>query len=92
MIGFPYRTSAAADAFLTKADPPQKENVEYAREVCNYIYDTYGRFPAHVNSFYCPGMWVQFSHLELEYYDKVADPSYYERQAQHDALWDRNGR
>jgi hypothetical protein len=91
MIGFPYRTSAAAEAFLDKADPPQAENVAYAKEVCNYIYDTYGRFPAHVNSFYCPGMWVQFSHLELEYYDKVADPSYYERQARHEALWERNG-
>jgi hypothetical protein len=32
-------------------------------------------------------MWLQFSHLETEYYDRYFDPSQYTRQAAHDALW-----
>jgi hypothetical protein len=47
----------------------------------------YGRFPAHVDAFYTPGMWLQFSHLEMEYYDRYYDKAQYERQAAHDKLW-----
>lgn len=43
--------------------PPRPEAVEYAKEICNYIYDIYGRFPAHSNAFHLPGVWLQFSHL-----------------------------
>jgi len=63
------------------------EVVECAKDVCNYIYDTYGRFPAHVDAFYAPGMWLQFSHLEMEYYDRFFDPAQYTRQKAHDDLW-----
>ena len=52
-----------------------------------YIYDTYGRFPAHVNAFHVPGVWMQFSHLELEYYEKNFDPALYARQAEHESIW-----
>ena len=61
--------------------------VQYVKDICNYLYDTYGRFPAHVDAFYCRGMWLQFSHLEMEYYDRFFDPSQYTRQAAHDGLW-----
>ncbi len=54
---------------------------------CNYIYDTYGRFPAHVDAFYLPGVWVQFSHVVLEYYEKLFDPGLYRQQARHDDVW-----
>ena len=47
----------------------------------------YGRFPAHVNSFYCPGMWIQFAHLELEYYEQFADPEHARRAAEGRELW-----
>ncbi len=57
------------------------------RKAVNYIYDTYGRFPAHVDSFYTPDVWVQFSHLEIEYYERFYDPKLFSRQAQHSALW-----
>ena len=38
------------DAFLKMANKRPTEVVEYTKEICNYIWDTYGRFPAHVNA------------------------------------------
>ena len=38
--------------------------------------DTYGRFPAHSDAFHMPGIWVQFSHLEIEYYERFAAPGH----------------
>jgi len=83
-----YRNKEYGDAFLKMASRrPTPQAIEYAREICTYIYDTYGRFPAHVNAFHVPGVWLQFSHLELEFYDKYFDPALYHRQAEHDQLW-----
>ena len=61
--------------------------MQYVKDACNYLYETYGRFPAHVDAFYSGGMWLQFSHLEMEYYDRFFDPAQYTRQAAHDGLW-----
>ena len=83
----PYRSSGSGDAFLRTAERPTKETIQYVKDVCNYIYDTYGRFPAHVNSFHVPGVWLQVSHLELEYYDKFFDRSLYHWQAKHGDIW-----
>ena len=83
-----YKKGEYGDAFLKMASRrPTPQAVEYAKEICNYIYDTYGRFPAHVNAFHVPGVWLQFSHLELEFYDKYFDAGLYQRQAAHDQLW-----
>ena len=83
-----YRNGEYGDAFLKMANRrPKPEVVEYAKEICNYIYDTYGRFPAHVNAFHLPGVWLQFSHLEMEFYDKYFEPGLYHRQASHDEMW-----
>ena len=38
--------------------------------------ETYGRFPAHTDAFHLPGIWVQFSHLEIEYYEQFANPAH----------------
>jgi len=82
-----YRNPADANKYLDKATHFHKDQVAYVKEICNYIYDTYGRFPAHVDAFYSPGMWLQFSHLEMEYYDRFFDPAQYKRQAAHDQTW-----
>lgn len=82
-----YRTVADAEAYLQRAQQYSPKTVEYMKVLCNYIYDTYGRFPAHVDAFHVPGVWMQFSHLELEYYEKYFDPALYRDQAAHDAVW-----
>ena len=51
-----------------------KEAIEYTKEICRYLVETYGRFPAHSDAFHLPGIWVQFSHLEIEYYERFGKP------------------
>jgi hypothetical protein len=83
----PYRNREDAEAYVREGDRFSSKTIQYAKEICTYIYDTYGRFPAHVDAFYTPGMWVQFSHLELEYYQRFFDERQYIRQLHHDSLW-----
>ncbi len=87
----PYRDAASGREYLRQATRSSDKAVAYTKEICHYLYETYGRFPAHVDAFYLPGVWVQFSHLEMEYYDKFFDPRQYVRQAGHDARWHSNG-
>jgi len=87
----PYKDPAQASEYTRLMEPHSPKAVAYAKEICNYIYDTYGRFPAHTNAFYNPGIWIQFSHLESEYYEKFAQPWHWARQSAHDGLWHGNG-
>ncbi len=82
-----YRRPADGRAFLSDGDRYSTGAIEYTREVCHYIYDTYGRFPAHVDAFYQPGTWLQLCHVEVEYYERFFDPALFRRQAEHDARW-----
>src|SRR5262245_28156196 len=73
-----YQKSEYGDSFLKMAAPrPSKEAIAYTKEIVNYLWNTYGRFPAHVNAFHVPGVWLQFSHLELEFYDKYFERDLY---------------
>ena len=36
------------------------------RDICTYIYETHGRFPAHCDTIHVPGVWLQVHHLELD--------------------------
>lgn len=83
----PYRDEDDARSYLKKASHFGPKQIEYVKEICNYVYDTYGRFPAHVDAFYTPGMFLQFHHLELDYYDRFFEPDQYRRQAAHDRIW-----
>jgi hypothetical protein len=85
-----YRSAGSAAEYLRVASSYSKETIQYVKDICNYIYDTYGRFPAHVNAFHTPGLWLQIHHVELEYYEKFFDPSLYSRQAEHERLWGKH--
>ncbi|HUI57708.1 MAG TPA: hypothetical protein VLY04_22175 [Bryobacteraceae bacterium] len=87
VFGQPYRSQSSASDFLRNAERPSQDTIQYAKDICNYIYDTYGRFPAHVNAFHVPGLWLQVSHLEIEYYEKYFHPHLYYRQAKHHEVW-----
>ncbi len=82
-----YQKRADADEFLRNAKPHPKAAIRYTKEICRYIHETYGRFPAHVDAFHVPGIWVQFSHLELPYYQAHYDPALFARQAAHPGIW-----
>jgi hypothetical protein len=87
MISRAYRNAADAETYLKLENRHPPEAIRYAKDICRYIYETYGRFPAHIDAFYTPGFWVQCHHLELEYYDRFFDPYLWRQQATHDAIW-----
>ncbi len=82
-----YKDQAVADAYLKQEGHHPRQAIEYTKEICRYLYETYGRFPAHTDAFYLPGLWVQVSHLELEYYEKYANPNHFRRQAERPGIW-----
>jgi hypothetical protein len=61
--------------------------VECAKDVCTYIYEKHGRFPAHVDAIYVPGVWLQAHHLDLKYYDTVFKNGYTQTHRDHERLW-----
>ena len=85
-----YDNEENAQTYINHLKPHEQytpQAVQYAKDICNYIYETYGRFPAHVNAFHAPGYWLQFHHLEEEYYETYFKPSQWRNQAEHQELW-----
>lgn len=68
-------------------DRPTDQTVEIVKTYCNYVYDTYGRFPATHDTIVMP-LWLQAHHLELEWYDRYqAKGLVNETQRHHMQLW-----
>jgi hypothetical protein len=78
--------------FLEEVPHYSDEVVACVKDVCNYIYSTYGRFPAHVDAIFVPGVWVQAHHLDLAYYDNLYKGGYSSTQADHERLWHSSGK
>ena len=57
------------------------------KDICTYIYKQHGRFPAHCDAIYAPGVWLQAHHLDLNYYDTLFNNGYTETQRDHQRLW-----
>jgi len=81
-----------AQQFLDEVPHYSDDVIECVKDVCNYIYDTYGRFPAHADAIHVPGLWVQAHHLDLKYYDHLYQGGYSSTQANHHDLWHGNAR
>lgn len=62
---FPY---TEPDKHLMKAPKPTDTTIQIVRDVANYIYDTYGRFPAFVDPMYMR-LVFQAMHLDPDFYD-----------------------
>jgi len=64
-----------------------EEGIACTKAVCNYIYDTYGRFPGTVDAMHL--MWMmQVHHLDTDYYDRFFKPGAYgATHAAHLAAW-----
>jgi hypothetical protein len=65
------------------------EGIACTKAVCNYIYDTYGRFPGTTDAMHL--MWVmQAHHIDTDYYDRFfGKDSYGPTHAAHMATWHR---
>ncbi len=72
---------------LNATPRPSKEEIQIVKDICNYLYDTYGRFPAFSDAMYCR-MMVQSHHLDLDFYDKFyPEGAYTDNHKNHFELW-----
>ena len=64
-----------------------EEGIACTKAVCNYIHETYGRFPGNVDAMHL--MWfMQAHHLDTDYYDRFFRPGAYgATHAAHMAKW-----
>jgi hypothetical protein len=64
-----------------------EEGIACTKAVCNYVYDTYGRFPGTVDAMHL--MWLmQVHHLDTDFYDRFYRPGAYGKtHAAHIAAW-----
>jgi hypothetical protein len=76
-----------AKQFIEEVPHYSDDVIACVKDVCNYIYDTYARFPAHVDAMHVPGVWVQAHHLDLNYYDQLYQGGYSDSQRNHQQLW-----
>jgi hypothetical protein len=75
------------ERYLAEASTYTRDVIECARDICNYIYDTHGRFPAHVEAIHVPGIWLQVHHVENAYYERFFRDGLTDAHRSHDATW-----
>jgi hypothetical protein len=73
--------------YLKEASVYSKDVIDCARDICSYIHDMHGRFPAHVDAIYAPGIWLQIHHVEQDYYDTYFNNGLTRAHRDHDQLW-----
>lgn len=73
---FPYMEP---DKHLMKAPKPTETTIQIVKDVANYIYDTYGRFPAFVDPMYMR-LVFQAMHIDPDFYDKYYPKGSYSDQ------------
>ena len=75
------------ETYLKEASVYSKDVIDCTRDICTYIYETHGRFPAHVETIHAPGIWLQVHHLEQEYYDTYFQHGLTAAHRDHDRAW-----
>jgi hypothetical protein len=73
--------------YLAEAADYSEDVINCAKDVCTYVYETHGRFPAHCDAIFSPGVWIQVHHIDKEYYHRFFMSGLNEVHAQHDAQW-----
>jgi hypothetical protein len=73
--------------YLDQASDYSGDVIACARDICTYIHETHGRFPAHVEAIHVPGVWLQVHHVEEPYYDRFFRNGLTEAHRSHDRTW-----
>ena len=74
-------------SYLSEVPHYTDDVIACAKDICTYLYDRHGRFPAHCDAIYAPGVWLQAHHLDLKYYDTLFNSGYTETQREHQRRW-----
>ena len=75
------------EMYLKEASVYSQDVIACTRDICTYIYETHGRFPAHVEAIHAPGIWLQVHHVEQEYYDTFFQHGLTQVHHDHDQTW-----
>ena len=75
------------ETYLKDASVYSQDVIACTRDICTYIYETHGRFPAHVDTIYAPGIWLQLHHVEQDYYDTFFQHGLTQAHRDHDHAW-----
>lgn len=75
------------DVYLDEAAEYSDDVIACVRDICNYIHDTHGRFPAHCDAIHVPGVWLQVHHVETEYYERFFRDGLTTAHHAHDQNW-----
>ena len=73
--------------YLKEVPHYKAEVIACTKDICTYIHKRHGRFPAHCDAIYAPGVWLQAHHLDLRYYDTLFKGGYTETQREHQQRW-----
>ena len=75
------------EKYLRQVPHYKDDVISCTKDICTYIYERHGRFPAHCDAIFAPGVWLQAHHLDLNYYDTLFNNGYTETQRDHQRLW-----
>ncbi len=73
--------------YLHEASDYTADVIACVRDICTYIYETHGRFPAHCEAIHVPGVWLQTHHLEEEYYERFFRDGLTDAHRSHHWAW-----
>ena len=73
--------------YLDQAGDYSADVIACARDICTYIHEVHGRFPAHVEAIHVPGVWLQAHHVEQPYYERFFRNGLTEAHLSHDRTW-----
>jgi hypothetical protein len=83
----PYRDQAMNEAFTGAIPRPHEDTVECVKAYCQYVWDTYGRFPLTIDPMY-QRLTTQAQHIDCGFYDEYYPPgAYSEQHSEHMRLW-----
>ncbi|WP_367134025.1 MULTISPECIES: hypothetical protein [Streptomyces] len=77
--------------YLDQAGNYSADVIACTRDICTYIYETHGRFPAHCDTIHAPGVWLQAHHVENDYYERFFRNGLTEDHRMHDQRWHTTG-
>jgi len=65
----PYKTPQQNESFVNAIPRPHDETVEIVKDYCQYVWDTYGRFPAYIDPMF-QRLTTQAQHVDVDFYEQ----------------------
>jgi hypothetical protein len=67
------------DKVISQIVRPDADTIELVKDYCQYVHDTFGRFPAYIDPMY-QRLTCQAQHVDLDFYDEYYPPGAVTRQ------------